>query len=149
MKPQIWGPTAWNYLHLSSFNYPDNPSDIEKNNSKLFLEYFGKTLPCVKCQNNFQKHIQTFDLNSVLDSKVNYINFIWQLHNKINKDQGKEELPFNDFIKIYKEVLDSEYLNPLQQLKTNKIYRNLLIVLVLIIILLVILGYYKLKVQIR
>ena len=26
MKPDIWGPTAWNYIHFLSFSRPDNPT---------------------------------------------------------------------------------------------------------------------------
>jgi hypothetical protein len=145
MKPTIWGPTAWIYLHLLSFNYPDNPSNAEKNNNKLFLEYFGKTLPCLKCRENFQNHIKNFDIDSVLDSKANYINFIWKMHNKVNKHLKKDDLLFNTFIQNYKKVLDVGNLNPQNQLKTIDLYRKIIIMLIVIIIGLFILLYYKLK----
>ena len=38
MKPEVWGPHAWIFLHSITFNYPDNPTDDEKKHYKNFFE---------------------------------------------------------------------------------------------------------------
>ena len=34
MLTTIWGPSLWHYLHTISFNYPIQPSQIQKKNIK-------------------------------------------------------------------------------------------------------------------
>lgn len=143
MKSEIWGSTAWIYLHLVSLNYPDNPNKKDIEDNKLFLEYFGKTLPCVKCQHNFTEHMGGFNLNTALESKTNYINFVWKLHNKVNKDLNKPEISFNDYIILYKSLLDIEYINPIKQFENIDIYRKIILVLSLVITGLLIVIYRK------
>ena len=147
MKPNIWGPSAWIYLHLLSMNYPENPTKQDVKTYKIFLEYFGKTLPCDKCQNNFSKHIKNFNLDTALESKSKFINFIWKLHNKVNKDINKKTMSFNDFINIYDKLIDSEKLNLIKNIDNINLYRKIIIVLLISIILIVLfIVYYKLKV---
>tara|TARA_B100001093_G_C26368271_1_gene817669 strand:+ start:230 stop:670 length:441 start_codon:yes stop_codon:yes gene_type:complete len=134
MKPAIWGPTAWIYLHLISLSYPDNPTRQDIDNNKFFLEYFGKTLPCSKCKNNFKNHLKSFNINYALRSKTNYIDFIWKLHNKVNEDLNKNKLAFNNFIAKYKNIIDSGYHNSIQQIETINLYRKIIIFLIIIII---------------
>ena len=142
MKPAIWGPSAWIYLHLLTFNYPDNPNKQDISNHRIFLESFGKTLPCPKCKDNYNKHIKGFDINNALTSKVNFINFVWKLHNKVNKDTNKAEMMFNDFIKLYKNLIDNENLNVINNNETIKTLRKIILLLLIFIIGLIILFYY-------
>ena len=145
MKPDIWGPTAWNYIHFLSFSYPDNPTQKDITNYKLFLEYFGKTLPCQKCQNNFKKHIKNFDIDNGLTSKADFINLIWKLHNKVNKDLGKKELSFNNFIKLYENILELDAFNGINYLETSLLYRKIILGLLFLIIVISFILYHKLK----
>jgi len=39
MRADIWGPHAWIFLHSISLEYPDNPTNIDKNNMKNFIDY--------------------------------------------------------------------------------------------------------------
>ena len=147
MKPSIWGPSAWLYLHLLSFSYPDNPTKQDISNHKIFLESFGKTLPCIKCKNNYKNHIKNFDIDNALTSKVNFINFIWKLHNKVNKALDKNTLLFNDFINSYQRLLEINNLNIFELIKTLEKYRKIIIFLLISIIFTVLfIIYYRLKI---
>ena len=37
MDPEIWGPSAWIFLHTITLNYPNNPTIYDKQNYKNFL----------------------------------------------------------------------------------------------------------------
>ena len=30
MLTSVWGPSLWHYLHTMSFNYPINPTEVQK-----------------------------------------------------------------------------------------------------------------------
>ena len=36
IKPSIWGPHGWKFLHYVSLGYPDSPSYEDKSNYKQF-----------------------------------------------------------------------------------------------------------------
>ena len=38
MEPEIWGPNAWTFLHTITLNYPENPSEDDKQNHKDFFD---------------------------------------------------------------------------------------------------------------
>lgn len=148
MKPTIWGPTAWMYLHLLSLSYPDDPSKEQRENIKQFLVYFGKTLPCEKCSNHFKENIRNYNLDKVLNSKNNFIDFVWKLHNKVNKNLNREKFPFNKFIDSYRKLIDNKDSNIFNVIDNRDLYRKIIFFLLIIIIVILIflfIKYYKLK----
>ena len=38
MNPNIWGPGAWTFLHSVTLNYPDTPSQQDKNEYADFFK---------------------------------------------------------------------------------------------------------------
>ena len=36
IKPNIWGPFGWKFMHYVSFGYPDKPTTQDKQNYKNF-----------------------------------------------------------------------------------------------------------------
>ena len=54
MEPEIWGPNAWLFLHTVTFNYPKNPTVIDRNNYYDFFNSLQNVLPCPKCQEHFK-----------------------------------------------------------------------------------------------
>ena len=47
MRPEIWGPHAWIFLHSVTLEYPDNPTDEDKQNMINFIDSLGNVLPCI------------------------------------------------------------------------------------------------------
>ena len=35
MLTSVWGPSLWHYLHVVSFNYPNNPTNLQKKNTEI------------------------------------------------------------------------------------------------------------------
>lgn len=100
MKPEIWGPRLWSILHIITMEYPNNPTNIDKNNMKAFFESLGPVLPCNKCKNNFTSHLQKNPLsNDVLSSRTQLVKWSIDVHNDVNKLTGKPVLSHEDAFK--------------------------------------------------
>lgn len=90
MLTSVWGPSLWHYLHLMSFNYPINPTKIQKQKYKQLLLNFQYTLPCKYCRINLKKNFQKFPLtDKIFENRNNFSRYIFNLHEQINKMLGK------------------------------------------------------------
>ena len=149
MDAKIWGPTCWTYLHFLSMNYPENPTEIDKEIYRNFIIYLGRTLPCIKCRKNFNNHIQQLNLSKAFINKNSFIEFIWELHNTVNQSNTKT---FDKFIKLYKQLIKNKSFDPILLYKTNYRNKTIIIALILIIIitlLMIIIGITYKKIEIK
>ena len=90
MLTSVWGPSLWHYLHVMSFNYPINPTKIQKQKYKQLLLNFQYTLPCKYCRMNLTKNFQKFPLiDKIFENRNNFSRYIFNLHEQINKLLGK------------------------------------------------------------
>jgi hypothetical protein len=90
MLTNVWGPSLWHYLHVMSFNYPINPTKIQKQKYKQLLLNFQYTLPCKYCRINLTKNFKKFPLNEkIFKNRNNFSRYIFNLHEQINKMLGK------------------------------------------------------------
>jgi hypothetical protein len=90
MSPLIWGPLMWNYLHISSFNYPVNPSALDKKNKKNFVSALSQDLPCKACRENLANNLEKIGYSDdVFENRETYSRFIYNLHNQVNKELKK------------------------------------------------------------
>jgi len=99
MDPKKWGPHLWFFLHTMSFNYPDNPSYIERKKYNDFYNSLKNVLPCAVCQNHFQEHLSKSPPN--LNSKSDLIKWTIDLHNKVNVNTNKEEKSYKEVLELY------------------------------------------------
>ena len=91
MLTSVWGPSLWHYLHVMSFNYPNNPTNIQKQKYKQLLLNFQYTLPCKYCRINLKKNFHKFPLiDSIFENRNNFSRYIFNLHEQINKMLGKD-----------------------------------------------------------
>ncbi len=90
MLTSVWGPSLWHYLHVMSFNYPINPTKIQKQKYKQLLLNFQYTLPCKYCRMNLTKNFKKFPLiDKIFENRNNFSRYIFNLHEQINKLLGK------------------------------------------------------------
>lgn len=174
VSPTVFGPIKWNDFHLTIENYPNNPSEEDKNfYYDLLTYYIPKSLPCNACS-----------ISSLLDEEENPMVYddlkdrstlrIWGInkHNRINKKLGKKELSIKEATnEIYKlklgikkvenDFIVGQYGNLLienTELKRKVVYQNkqitemkqiilflIFCIAAIIIILLVIKFYYLVK----
>lgn len=83
-----WGPSFWKFLHALSFFYPKHPSEKQKKKYESFLLSFEEFIPCEKCKKDYEKYISEKKPN--LDSKKEFVIWVIDLHNFVNKKLGKK-----------------------------------------------------------
>tara|TARA_B100001778_G_C18471529_1_gene576008 strand:- start:256 stop:831 length:576 start_codon:yes stop_codon:yes gene_type:complete len=93
----VWGPPTWMSIHMTSFNYPPNPSSEDKKNYKSWLFSLENTLPCKYCRENFPTNIKQAGWNdNVMDSRLSFSKFCYDLHCEVNKMLGKDSPSFEE-----------------------------------------------------
>ena len=135
MNPEVWGPPAWTFLHSVTLAYPDNPSDIDKYNYENFFNILQPILPCAKCSYNYMKHLQEDPITNHLDSKKSLVNWLINVHNKVNKSNNKRELTYNEVMNHYKLLYNGDLTSkPLKEVKNNMTNTFLTVIFILLII---------------
>ena len=135
MNNNIWGPSAWLFLHSVTFQYPEEPTMADKENYKRFFNSLQNILPCPKCREHYQKNIQ--DLPIQLNSRDELIQWLINIHNNVNKLNNKDILSYEDVKKVY---LNS-YNYSIE--KDESVESNMTFILAIILVILII--YYFLK----
>jgi len=140
MNPDIWGPSAWMFLHSVSLAYPKNPTDIDRINYGNFFNNLQPILPCLKCSNNYLQHIQEEPIENHLDNKESLVKWLINIHNKVNKLNNKNTLSYDKVIDKYKDIYSLKNNESFDkeneiypQRKNNKILLYLFIFLILIL----------------
>jgi hypothetical protein len=109
MKPEVWGPPSWVFLHSITMNYPSKPSSDDKKKIYKFFDALKYVLPCDSCSKNLQRHIKKRPLSDrVLRSRNTLMRWLIDIRNDINKENKKPVIPVADAIKkledMYKET---------------------------------------------
>ena len=80
MVTSTWGPAFWHYLHTISFNYPNNPSKLQKNKYKQFLLNLQYTLPCKYCRINLTNNFKKYPLNNEIFLNESHFRVIFTIY---------------------------------------------------------------------
>lgn len=79
IDPKIWGSSGWAILHRMSFHLHD--MDI----SKRFFMSLQHILPCMKCRQNYAKHISQFPFPKRAKDVAKWLyNIHRKIHNSVN-----------------------------------------------------------------
>ena len=109
-NPELWGPHAWYFLDSIILTYPNNPTDIEKNNYKNFFISLKNILPCISCRNNYEYNLIKYPLtDEVLKSRSNMIDWILNIHNDIRQEHKKSKFTRDDYSNYYN-ATNKQYL---------------------------------------
>lgn len=113
MSVSYWGPITWKTLHCITYNYPTNPTLQEK---KMYYEFFHQILPyllpCHICHKHYLRNLNNFPLAQKLNKKDDFIKWLIDLHNYINRKNGK---PIINYIFANRLYLDTIYINEINQ----------------------------------
>ena len=146
MNPEIWGPGAWLFLHSITLAYPNNPTELDKQNYKTFFEILKNVIPCKKCSYNYSKNIKDNNISNHLDSKVSLVKWLVNIHNQVNIENNKNIMEYKDVIKEYKKIYNiSKNSLFTKDISTyaNKTNNKLLMFIFIILIILLIYYYYN------
>ena len=86
MLTTAWGPAAWHFLHMISFNYPIHPTNENKKHYMEMIKNLQYVLPCKYCRinltNNFKKKPITL---SDMKNRDSFSRYVYDLHETVNK----------------------------------------------------------------
>ncbi len=106
--PDVWGPPGWKFIHFITMGYPNYPTESIK---KKYYDYFHSlknVIPCSICASHFAENLEELPLDdNVLSSRENLVRWGINIHNIVNKKNGKKVYTFEEGIK--------EILKPLCQ----------------------------------
>jgi len=122
MNPNIWGPYFWFILHIISFNYPKNPTQYDKQVYKDFFTSVKDILPCKNCKTHYNKYLQEYPITPYLDNKIQFIDWLINIHNRVNMSLGKQMLTRQQVIEIYKNI---NPISPFIMYNQNKVENNI------------------------
>jgi hypothetical protein len=91
MMTSVWGPPLWHSLHTISFNYPVEPTEKHKKDYMAFFKSLKNVLPCKYCRENYKKNIKELGFGKgVFKDRDSLSRWVFELHEKVNKNLGKE-----------------------------------------------------------
>ena len=101
----IWGPPAWTFLHTITFNYPDNPTNEDKQNYYTFFNSLKHVLPCDKCKKHYTENSR--DLKDNLNSKDDLVKWLIDIHNNVNIKNDKSIWSYADVYNKYQDMYNN------------------------------------------
>jgi len=101
MQSDKWGSHAWEYLHTVTFNYPEKPSAIDKQNFYDLFNNLQYTLPCSHCKNSYSIFFKHINIDDYLDNRFGLVFWLYVIHNIVNLKLNKEPARFSDVVKKY------------------------------------------------
>ena len=142
MDPKVWGPHFWFVLHLVSFHYPEIPNQHDKDAYKAFYYSVQGILPCVNCRKHYKNYLSHYPIEPHLDSKLDLIRWVNQIHNFVNVKLGKPILSHEQIFEIYANLdpispfqkVNIDVINRRKQIKQHgKLYLFIIILLIIIV----------------
>ena len=98
---ELWGSEGWHFLHFVCLNYPDFPTDAEKEWYKEFFDLLPKVMPCPPCGIHFEQNMKKHPIR--LDSKKDLFEWCIDMHNEVNAMNGKKVLSYEEaYAEIWK-----------------------------------------------
>jgi len=100
---KVWGPIFWTALHITSFNYPVQPTIKDKKHYRDYIINLQYILPCKYCRMNLKKNFKKNPLTMCdMKNRESFSRYIYGLHESINKLLGKKSnLSYDDVRERY------------------------------------------------
>lgn len=135
MNKNIWGPSGWLFMHSISFQYPENPTEEDKNNYRVFFESLKNTIPCPKCREHYSENLKQKPIQ--LNTRDELIQWVIDIHNEVNEKNSKKIYSRQEVEKLY----SSKYNYSIE--KNESIESNMNMLLIVILIFLIIFYFLK------
>jgi hypothetical protein len=84
MDTRFWGPSGWKLLHLIAYNYPSQPTLIDKQKYGMFYSNLKYVLPCKYCRISLTGFMEELPIEKHIESKKQLTKWIYLIHNKVN-----------------------------------------------------------------
>ncbi|NBQ48111.1 MAG: hypothetical protein EBU33_06625 [Sphingobacteriia bacterium] len=117
MSPDVWGPVFWATMHIATLGYPVNPTPKDHEAAIKFYESLVVMIPCPICREHYGVHLTEMPVKDVVHSRDALINWVFNVHNKVNVQLGKKEITWEDYIKYMSKLA---LLERVSLLRTDK-----------------------------
>ncbi|AHA45988.1 disulfide oxidoreductase [Insectomime virus] len=95
---EFWGPCLWRTIHSFAATY--TPERAQEFSNFIFL--LQHLLPCTTCKDNYKKNLRELPpLRNFLGSRDKVFYWTYLLHDKVNKELGKQSPPFQKVREVY------------------------------------------------
>ena len=104
ISPQLWGPSTWNFLHLSVLAEPD---DFDKGRLILYKQLYTllqELLPCEKCRLHLKDNMKHLKNIESLKTKRELFDWTTELHNRVNKINNKPIYSYDSAFKLWDDI---------------------------------------------
>lgn len=108
MEPKIWGKYLWTSIHIIALGYPDSPTPDDKQNYKQFYINLWKVIPCFKCAQNYQRHLDELPIDGQLSNNMSLFKWTVDMHNIVNKELGKRQWTHDEALEKFKRIARGE-----------------------------------------
>lgn len=118
MDTRFWGPSGWKLLHMVAYNYPDKPSEVDKQKYGMFYNNLKYVLPCKYCRISLTSFMDELPIEKYIGSKSKLTRWIYLIHNKVNnklRGQGlntEPDPPLCQVDKKYEKMLQEKCMMP-------------------------------------
>jgi len=105
-SPILWGKQAWHFIHFVALNFPENPTQRDKDIYTEFIYSLPQVLPCPICGSHFVDFLT--ENEPKLSDRTSFFNWTVDAHNNVNRRNGKAELSYEQ---AYSEVMNNANMN--------------------------------------
>jgi hypothetical protein len=99
MSPAVWGPIFWTTMHIVSLGYSMNPTSQEREAAVQFYESLQYVIPCPICRSHYSEFLKQSPVNEAVKDRNTLIQWVYTIHNQVNKKLNKPELSFEAYVK--------------------------------------------------
>lgn len=144
MEPKVWGKYLWTSIHFIALGYPDNPTPDDKQNYKHFYTNLWKVIPCFKCAQNYQRHLDELPIDGSLSNNMSLFKWTVDMHNIVNKELGKRVWTLDEALEKFRRIArgdDDKFVSI--DAKWDKLIWWITFILVTMLILVIIMFLFK------
>jgi hypothetical protein len=115
MKPselsaEVWGPHFWFFLNTIAYCYPEFPNEVTKRKYYDLIMNFPIFIPDIKMSDKFADYINKYPVTPYLDSRESFIRWVVFVHNKFNRNLGKDQLTVFEALDRYRDQYSPEFI---------------------------------------
>jgi hypothetical protein len=105
MHSTIWGWMGWQFMHIISYSFPNNPTNEDKTNYIMFYRSIGEIIPCKVCRQHYLQRIRHANFNTNFISRDVLTKWLVHLHNNVNIGIRKSHFTYKDATTLYYKYL--------------------------------------------
>ena len=83
------GPQYWGVIHNIAAQYPDNPTETDKRQTRQFFNYLLDNFVCFECVKESKEYLSRHPID--LDSRKGLTQYFEDMHNTVNAKLGKPQ----------------------------------------------------------